>query len=184
MGGRKEATLNIFLNKELGKCNGKQKVQMQREKFRASNGLCMHRDALPCRWPLRQGSGEGPFGVHFFPRAAWWISRWLFLTSHTGGQSVSPDQLSLIACHRCWARWLKAPWPLIKNPCGERFSALQKAHCSHPSQHQHVQKDPRNIKTQHSCSPHDLCWVSVFWGPKEVAKFPTSKRISGDLQIM
>lgn len=82
--------------------------------------LCSFTKAiLPCREPLRQGTVGGPSGVHFFPRAAWWTSQWLFLTCHTGGQSASPDQWSLRACHRCWARWLKAPWPLRRNPWGE-----------------------------------------------------------------
>lgn len=74
---------------------------------------------LPCREPLRQGTVEGPSGVRFFPRVAWWTSQWLFLTCHTGGQSASPDQWSRRACHRCWARWPKAPWPPRRNPYGE-----------------------------------------------------------------
>lgn len=156
---------------------------------------------LPCREPLKQGTVEGPSGVRFFPRVAWWTSQWLFLTCHTGGQSASPDQWSQRACHRCWARWPKAPWPPRRNPCGEigcerdSTAALQpnsSVSTAIPGMWQCPGKQegssganlfPANSTTL-SCTPNSLCWFRISHRLKEAVKFPDKSRTGWDSQLM
>lgn len=129
MAQRKEATLHSFLNKDLRKFIKKMQKEIKSSGAKENPDpqiLCScTKVILPCREPLRQGTVEGPSGVHFFPRVAWWTSQWLSLTCHTGGQSASPDQWSRRACHRCWARWQKAPWPQGEIP-EERWGSVNR----------------------------------------------------------
>lgn len=120
---------------------------------------------LPCREPLRQGTVEGPSGARFFPRVAWWTSQWLFLTCHTGGQSASPDQWSQRVCHRCWARWQKAPWPPRRNPCGEMgvlTEIISGCTAQQPSQQCGSAQGRRKASVEQTCSqPTAQHWAAL-----------------------
>lgn len=149
---------------------------------------------LPCREPLRQGTVEGPSGAHFFPGVAWWTSQWLFLTCHTGGQSASPDQWSLTVCHRCWARWQKAPWPPRRNPWGEMGCVNRNHQWLHnptaipamwqcPGKKEGANLLPANSTTL-SCTPNSLCWLRISRWLKAAVKFPDKSRTGWDSQLM
>ena len=205
--GTKEATLHSFLNKELRKIHqenamGNKRLKCKRRTSDPQTVCACTKDILPCREPLRQGTAEVPFGVRFFPRAAWWISQWLFLTSRTGGQSASLDQSSLIACHKCWAHWPKAPWPPMKNPCGE-IQYVNRKHTPaiqlNTSMYREITGTSQCLGkkegfsganlfaangTAFSCSPNSLCWFNLSRGLKEAMKFPDKRRTGQDSQLM